>query len=420
MSMTITRIMVSVLTLVPVAVSVAQTNETRPAAKPERIWHKANFPDTESCEAIVFDPQNPQRIVLGTRPGGLWESLDAGATWSRLKTIMPSALRYGFNPGSIVAHPRVKDLWFAGVEANGAYRSRDGGRTWKQISTGLLKGNQLNGISFTFDAKDDAIVFYGADGGLFKSTDNGDRWTKCTRGLPNGGGGNTTVSRLATDSETGALYAAFYAVGKGEQPGIYKSTDRGETWQAINHGIETGPDEEMIKAMKAQSKRLAGEKTDASLMADASTNDKAWSFDLQMSPANPKLLFAAMYRVLYRTDDAGERWHKCDRVSLPRSVAFHPKDPRIVAASGWQTIWISRDAGVSWHDISTGLNDPPKPAKPPKIIDLGNGLKGQFSEKTDIFTPGLLAFDPAGERLFALTTQGLWVATLPIQQSKNP
>lgn len=420
MKMCFTRIVISALAFVTVAVSSAQTNKTSSAAKPERIWHKANFPDTEACMAIVFDPQNPKRIVVGTRPGGVWESLDAGGSWSQVKTIMPSALRYGFNPGSIVAHPRVKDLWFAGVEENGAYRSRDAGRIWKQINAGLRKGWQLNGISFAFDATDDATVFYGADGGLFKSSDNGDHWTKCTRGLPNGGGDNTTVSRLATDSVSGALYAAFYAVGKGEQPGIYKCTDRGESWQAINHGIESGRDEEILKALKASSEKLAGAKTDSSLSVADWFDDKAWSFDVQMSPANPKVLFAAMCLVLYRTDDAGEHWRKCDTVIAPRSVAFHPKDPRTVVASGGKSIWISRDGGDSWKDISAGLNDPPKPAKPPIIIDLGNGLKGEFHQDTENFTPKLLTFDPAGERLFALTTQGLWITKLPVQQSKKP
>lgn len=420
MKTTLTRILMSALALVTIAVSSAQTNETSSATTPARIWHKANFPDTESCDAIVFDPQNTQRIVLGTRPGGLWESLDAGLSWSQVKTIMPSALRYGFNAGSIVAHPRVKDLWFAGVEENGVYCSRDAGRTWEQINAGLRKGNELNGISFTFDATDDATVFYGADKGLFKSTDNGDHWIKCTRGLPNGGGGNTTVSRMATDPVSGTLYAAFYAVGKGEQPGIYKSIDRGETWQAINHGIESGRDEEILKALKASSEKLAGAKTDRSLSVADWFDDKAWSFDVQMSPANPKVLFAAMYRVLYRTDDAGGHWQQCDRVTNPRSVAFHPKDPRTVVASGYQSIWISRDGGDTWNEISAGLNDPPKPAKPPKIIDLGNGLKGEFHEYTDTFTHNLLSFDPAGERLFALTTQGLWIAKLPVQQSKKP
>ena len=53
-------------------------------------------------------------------------------------------------------------------------------------------------------------------------------------------------------------------------------------------------------------------------------------------------------------------------------------------------------------------------------IDLGNGLKGQFHESTDYFTPNLLTFDPAGERLFALTTQGLWEATPPGRKSSQP
>ncbi len=411
MKVRFTPYMISALTLPFTAMVSAQNSAPPPTAQPERIWHKANFPDTESCQAIVFDPQNPKRIVLGTRPGGLWESLDGGISWSKMKTTMPSAVRYGFNPGSIVAHPRVKDLWFAGVEKNGAYRSRDGGRSWEQINAGLLEGNQLNGISFAFDAKEDARIFYGADGGLFTSTDQGDHWAKCSRGLPSGRGGNTTVSRLATDPVTGALYAAFYAVGKGEQPGIYKSTDHGETWQVINNGIESGRDEVMLRGLQASSKKLTAAKTDSSLSVADWFDDKAWSFDVQMSPANPKVLFAAMYRVLYRTNDAGEHWQKCDKVTSPRSVAFHPKNPRTVVASGFKSIWISHDGGESWRDISAGLNDPPKAAKPPKIIDLGNGLKGQFAENTDIFTPELLTFDPAGERLFALTSQGLWIAT---------
>lgn len=327
------------------------------AAGSSRTWAKADFPDTESCEAIVFDREDPKRLVLGTRPSGLWESLDGGRTWSRQPTIMPSALRFGFNTGSIAAHPRVRGLWYAGVERHGAYRSRDGGRSWEPISNGLGKGNERNGICFAFDAREDATVFYGADLGIFKSSDGGDHWSKCTRGLPKGQGGNTTVSRMATDPVSGAVYAAFYAVGKDELPGIYQSADGGETWQCVNRGIESGPDEEIMKAVRTASERLAGAKTDQSLtIAGGWRCDKAWAFDVQLSPLHPKVLFAATYQ---------------------------------------------------------SLNDPPKPGKPPKLMDLGNGLKGYFSETTDTFSVNLVTFDPTGRRMIALTSQGLWTAEVP-------
>jgi hypothetical protein len=164
--------------------------------------------------------------------------------------------------------------------------------------------------------------------------------------------------------------------------------------------------------IKANSERMADRKVDDTLIANFPVVDKAWSYDLQISPTNPSVLFIATNRTLYRTDDGGKHWFKCEHVTMPRSIAFHPTDSNTVVASGWQNIWISRDGGVTWRDFTTGLNDPPKPTKPPKIIDLGNGLKGQFAEMSDMpFTPEFLTFAPDGKRLFALTSQGLWIAS---------
>ena len=353
----------------PAPVTPPPLHDTPPLAA-ERIWQRAKIPNTESCQALAFDPADPERLVLGTRPGGLWESLDAGNSWSQVDSGLPSGLRYGFNTDSIVMHPRIPNLWFAGIERHGAYRNRDAGRTWTRIANGLGTGAGLNGICFAFVPADDRTIFYGSDGGLYKSTDQGDHWTQCTAGLPlpDAPGGNTTVQRLAVDPASGAVFAAFYAVGRGQIPGIYVSHDNGATWQSANQGIATGPDEEFNAAIVAQSKRLDEEGAQAKhpeLNVSNFFTDLAWTFDLRLIPETPSVLFAATQRWLYRSDDGGKLWKPCPSVQRTKTIALDPQDRNTIAAWGpQQLIWVSRDQGLTWQDRSHGLNQPPRPANP--------------------------------------------------------
>ncbi len=199
-------------------------------ASPQTSWKPVDLPRGEYCFALTFDPANPQRALLGTRPGSLWESLDGGVQWTRKKTAIESTREHGVNAGGIAYHPRVPGLWYFGHEKFGAFRSRDNGETWTLINKGLEYYSERHGICFAFDAKDDNVIYYGADGGLFKSTDFGDHWTKCTKGLPTGMAdgkrGNTTVSRFVVHPRTGAICAGFYACGRERSPGCTAHSTR--------------------------------------------------------------------------------------------------------------------------------------------------------------------------------------------------
>jgi len=79
------------------------------------------------------------------------------------------------------------------------------------------------------------------DAGVFKSTDSGANWSAVNSGLS-----NTTVTALAIDpNNTNTLYAGtslnlfalMYAQSGG---GIFKSTDAGASWSAINTGLGSG------------------------------------------------------------------------------------------------------------------------------------------------------------------------------------
>lgn len=83
---------------------------------------------------LGVDPQNGEHLRAGGNDGTVWESLDAGETWTFLGRLEGAVLYYRF-----VFDPANLDHVVAGTVNNGAYVSRDGGRSWTK-ATGISKG----------------------------------------------------------------------------------------------------------------------------------------------------------------------------------------------------------------------------------------------------------------------------------------
>ncbi|HEU4888712.1 MAG TPA: dispase autolysis-inducing protein [Thermoanaerobaculia bacterium] len=84
---------------------------------------------------LAADATNADRVRAGGTDGTLWESVDAGETWTQLGTKIdaPFAYRFAFDPHDL-------DHIAVGTVTNGAYLSRDGGRTWTH-ATGFGKSS---------------------------------------------------------------------------------------------------------------------------------------------------------------------------------------------------------------------------------------------------------------------------------------
>lgn len=97
---------------------------------------------------LGVDPGNGSHVLAGTSDGVMWESNDAGNSWTKRGALPPLPApiyyRFTFSPNDV-------DEVVAGVASNGAYYSGNGGRTWFRASGFRNATNVFN-------------LVYGADG----------------------------------------------------------------------------------------------------------------------------------------------------------------------------------------------------------------------------------------------------------------
>jgi photosystem II stability/assembly factor-like uncharacterized protein len=207
---------------------------------------------------VVVDPKDSNIVWLGTGENtsqrsaafgdGLYKSTDAGKTWKRV------ALEKSEHIGEILIDPRNSNvvyvasqgpLWSAGGE-RGLYKTTDGGATWTRIlhisdDTGISdivfqpgKPNVIFASAYQRRRAVGQMIGGGPEGGIYKSTDGGKKWTKLTKGLPSG---DTGRAGLAVDPKNpNRVYALVDA--KRPESGFFRSDDAGATWTRIGRMIQ--------------------------------------------------------------------------------------------------------------------------------------------------------------------------------------
>jgi len=135
-------------------------------------------------KSFYVDPNNTQRLYLGTRTGGFWKSLDGGATWAGTSDFLTAS-----GVTSIAASPTNPDSVLINVNnsrnhaTHGIHRSIDGGNTWTLSNFnptnlgwgGLGSNGQIYKIKIHPTIPN--LIFIGTNNGLYRSTDNLATWT---------------------------------------------------------------------------------------------------------------------------------------------------------------------------------------------------------------------------------------------------
>lgn len=196
----------------------------------------------------------PRVVWAGTSADGLWSSTDSGVTWSRVGALPCTSV------ASIYPDPANFGTTYVATLCSGTFVSRDLGTTFKSIppsvnsvhATGVVRIDagtlavstiddnvhisRDNGQSFisgksplssidwlVYDQSHKALIAAGGSS-IVASDDLGKTWT--ARPLP----GGLPVRGLAVGGST--LVAATAGAG------VYGSRDAGETWYAMNQGLE--------------------------------------------------------------------------------------------------------------------------------------------------------------------------------------
>jgi len=205
---------------------------------------------------FAVDPKNHARYFIAAASGGVWKTENDGISWAPVfdgegsYSIATVVLDPKDSNVVWVGSGESNSQRSVGY-GDGVYRSDDGGKSWKNV--GLKKSEHIGRIAI--DPRDSNVVFVAAEGplwgpggdrGLYKTSDASKTWKKVLNISDNTGVVDVTIDPV----EPNVMYAASYQrrrhvwtlIDGGPESAIYKSTDSGENWNKLKSGL---PSEEI-------------------------------------------------------------------------------------------------------------------------------------------------------------------------------
>ena len=189
-------------------------------------------------DALGIDPAWPNRLYAGT-PDGLWQSADAGATWTRAMVVAPPPEFLSF------AAITMGDRLYAGA-SDGTIYARDAGGTWRRIVPSL-DGNSVFSLAGVPDAAPTLLA--GTSNGIYRITFAAGRWHV---GLVTRTGGSSVTSILVLPWKPRVVYASIF----GSSPPVLRSGDSGRRWSSYMQGLPSALPSEQLLAVAALSKSV--------------------------------------------------------------------------------------------------------------------------------------------------------------------
>lgn len=296
-----------------------------------------------SMGAIQVAPSDAKVIYVGTGSSkirsnvsigrGMYKSVDAGKTWNF------SGLRDVGQIATVRVHPTDPNVVFVAALGNpfvpnterGVFKSTDGGKNWKKVlyvsdSTGAAalemqpgNPNVLFASMWHGQRKPWTIVSGAREGGIYKSVDGGETWSKLGGGLPTDLFGRSNVA--ISDAAPNRIYALIEAL---PGAGLYRSDDAGASWKLVNG-------------------------------SGSLTTRPFYYTTLGVDPKNPDVVWVGN-EGWFKSTDGGKTFRNSP---VPhgdnQNVWINPNDPQIMIQSNDGGANISRDGGSTW---STQYNQP--------------------------------------------------------------
>lgn len=180
---------------------------------------------------LVIDPTNPNIMYSGGVAGGIWKSIDAGASWSPLDDFMANIA-----VNSLAMDPDNSSILYAGtgegffnadaVRGAGIFKTTNGGTTWTRLAA-------TNTSDFFFVQKvvvspaNSQHVYAATRTGVHRSLDGGTTWTLVlVSNAANGDSGAMDIV-MRSDATGQASDYIYAALGTFAQSHIWRNIDAG-------------------------------------------------------------------------------------------------------------------------------------------------------------------------------------------------
>ncbi|HVS63194.1 MAG TPA: glycosyl hydrolase [Thermoanaerobaculia bacterium] len=307
-----------------------------------------------SIGAVAVAPSDPNVIWIGTGSAcprgnvsigdGVYRSTDGAKSFSHV------GLERAGLVGRIAVHPADPDTaWVAALgqafgpnPERGVYRTRDGGASWEHV---LAVSDTAGAVDLSLDASNPRVLYAaiwrmerkpwtlidgGEESGLYKSVDGGDTWKRLEKDLPDGVLGRIGVSVSPVDPErVWALVTADQGRVTADQGrefadqgrgGLFRSDDGGESWR------RTSTDRELQTRGWYYSH----------VLADPADRNTVWVMNVGF----------------WRSIDGGTSF---ERVPTPHGdnhdLWIHPDHPEIMVEGNDGGATVSLDGGETWSTL---------------------------------------------------------------------
>ncbi|HKX13667.1 MAG TPA: exo-alpha-sialidase [Propionibacteriaceae bacterium] len=298
-------------------------------------------------------------VLVGTKKG-LWvgrsDEERQAWEWSDPQFLMEAI--YGTGIDARGSEPR---LFVSGTSEHwgpGVYYSDDRGITWSETQGAAVHFPQDLGSSVERvwqiqpgGAGDSDVIYAGTQpSALFRSTDRGESfslirslWDHPHREEWGAGYGGQAIHSVLPDPTDPAHVTVAMSTG-----GVYRTYDRGETWNPANAGIKVD------------------------FAPDPYPEFGQCVHKIAAHPDVPNRIFAQNHGGVYRSDNGGDQWTSIAD-GLPADFGFpivvHPRKPETVFVfplvdgaerfppGGTARVWRSDDAGETWTPSESGLPD---------------------------------------------------------------